>query len=280
MKLIGNIAEMKSYSEAVRSEGKTISFVPTMGALHDGHLQLVKNARNIGDVCVVSIFVNPTQFGPNEDFTKYPRDLNRDKNRLKEIGVDAIFFPNSDDMYGQGFQTYVEVQEIQKPLCGKSRRGHFKGVATVVLKLFNIVKPHYAVFGEKDYQQLQVIRRMVEDLNVDVEVLSHPIVREQSGLAMSSRNEYLGDGKRKQACSISDALFNVKKQFDDGVNDKNRLLDTAYSILRKASIDEVEYLEIVDGQNLSEKKKTAGAGDVVAVAAKLDGTRLIDNIML
>ncbi|HSG32009.1 MAG TPA: pantoate--beta-alanine ligase [Thermodesulfobacteriota bacterium] len=279
MELIDNIADMKAFSESHRSQGNTISFVPTMGALHEGHLQLVKNARNLSDILVVSIFVNPTQFGPNEDFDKYPRDLDKDKNLLEELGVDAIFFPSADNMYPGGFQTTVEVQEIQKPLCGKFRPGHFGGVVTVVLKLFNIVKPHYAVFGEKDYQQLCVIRQMVSDLNVDVEVLSHPIVREESGLAMSSRNEYLKSDKRQQAASISDALFNVKKQFDSGVNDKKNLLDTAYSILNEADIREIEYLEIVDGQNLSEKKAVS-SGDVVAVAARLDGTRLIDNIRL
>ncbi|NIP39690.1 MAG: pantoate--beta-alanine ligase [Candidatus Dadabacteria bacterium] len=279
MKLIDNIADMKAYSDAKRSNGAKISFVPTMGALHDGHLQLVKNAANIADICVVSIFVNPAQFGPSEDFGKYPRDLDRDKNLLKELGVDAIFFPKLEDMYGDGFQTYVEVEEIQKPLCGKFRPGHFRGVATVVLKLFNIVKPHYAVFGEKDYQQLQVIRRMVSDLNVDVEVISHPIVRERSGLAMSSRNEYLKSDKREEASSISDALFNVKRQFDSGVKEKDSLLDTAYSILNEVGINEIEYLEIVDGQNLTEKK-SAGPGDVVAIAARLGGTRLIDNMRL
>ncbi|NIT13254.1 MAG: pantoate--beta-alanine ligase [Candidatus Dadabacteria bacterium] len=279
MYLINRVAEMKSCSDTYKSEGKIISFVPTMGALHRGHLELVKNARNIADICVVSVFVNPTQFGPNEDFSKYPRDLERDKKLLEELGVDVIFFPDSDEMYGGRFQTYVEVEHIQKPLCGKFRPGHFRGVATVVLKLFNIVKPHYAVFGEKDYQQLRVIKQMVSDLNVDVEVLSHPIVREESGLALSSRNEYLGDDKKQRAASISHALFNVKKCFDDGINDKDKLLDRANSILDNAGIEEVEYLDIVDGYDLSEKK-TADSGDVVAIAARLGGTRLIDNIRL
>jgi pantoate--beta-alanine ligase len=279
MKLIDNILDMKAYSDALRSEGSKISFVPTMGALHKGHLKLISNAKNLSDICVVSIFVNPTQFGQNEDFGKYPRDLDRDKNLLDELGVDAIFFPNLDEMYGENFQTYIEVEEIQRPLCGKFRPGHFKGVATIVLKLFNIVKPHYAVFGEKDYQQLQVIKKMVCDLNLDVDVISHPIVREQSGLAMSSRNDYLDKDHKEKAYSISEALFNIKKQFDAGITDKNNLLDRAYSILNEANIDEIEYLEIVDGENLSERK-LAGPGDLVAIAARLDGTRLIDNIKL
>ena len=279
MKIIDNISDMKNYSDFIRSEGNKISFVPTMGALHAGHLKLVKNARNIADICVVSIFVNPTQFGPKEDFSKYPRDLDKDKSLLEEIGVDAIFFPNLDDMYGDGFQTYVEVEQVQMPLCGKFRPGHFRGVATIVLKLFNIVKPHFAVFGEKDYQQLSVIRRMVSDLNVDVDVLSHPIVREDSGLAMSSRNNYLDDSQRQRASSISKALFSIKQQFDSGISQKDNLLDSAYLILNETSFDEIEYLEIVDGNNLSEKE-LAGTGDLVAIAARLDGTRLIDNIRL
>jgi len=279
MKFIDKIADMKSYSDRIRAEGNKISFVPTMGALHTGHLKLIKNANNISDICVVSIFVNPSQFGPKEDFSRYPRDLDKDKDLLKEIGVDAIFFPRLEDMYGDGFQTYIEVEELQKPLCGKLRPGHFKGVATIVLKLFNIVKPHYAVFGEKDYQQLQVIKKMVCDLNLDVDIISHPIVREQSGLAMSSRNYYLDNGQREKACSISEALFSIKKQFDSGENDKDNLLDTAYSILNESNIKEIEYLEIVDGKNLIEKK-LAATGDLVAIAARLDGTRLIDNIKL
>ena len=279
MKFIDKIADMKSYSDRIRAEGNKISFVPTMGALHTGHLKLIKNANNISDICVVSIFVNPSQFGPKEDFSRYPRDLDKDKDLLKEIGVDAIFFPRLEDMYGDGFQTYIEVEELQKPLCGKLRPGHFKGVATIVLKLFNIVKPHYAVFGEKDYQQLQVIKKMVCDLNLDVDIISHPIVREQSGLAMSSRNYSLDNGQREKACSISEALFSIKKQFDSGENDKDNLLDTAYSILNESNIKEIEYLEIVDGKNLIEKK-LAATGDLVAIAARLDGTRLIDNIKL
>lgn len=279
MKLIDNIADMKSYSDRIRAQGNKISIVPTMGALHTGHLKLIKNANNISDICVVSIFINPAQFGPTEDFNKYPRDLDKDKGLLKEIGVDAIFIPKLEDMYGDHFQTYVEVEELQKPLCGKLRPGHFKGVATIVLKLFNIVKPHYAVFGEKDYQQLQVIKKMVCDLNLDVDIISHPIVREQSGLAMSSRNDYLDSGQREKACSISQALFNIKQQFDTGITDRNNLLDSAYSILNKANIDEIEYLEIVDGKNLIEKK-LADPGDLVAIAARLEGTRLIDNIRL
>lgn len=279
MKLIDTISDMKGYSDSLRTKGSKISFVPTMGALHKGHLKLITNATNISDICVVSIFVNPTQFGPNEDFSKYPRDLGRDKELLEEIGVDAVFFPNLDDMYGNDFETYIEVEQIQKPLCGKFRPGHLRAVATVVLKLFNIVKPHYAVFGEKDYQQLCVIKKMVSDLNFDVEVISHPIVREDSGLAMSSRNEYLDKVHKQRACSISLALFNIKSQFDGGITDKNSLLDGAYSILNSADIDEIEYLEIVDGQNLSEKEQ-AFPGDVVAIAARLDGTRLIDNIRL
>ncbi len=279
MKLIDNITEMKAFSDYIRADGGTISFVPTMGALHEGHLQLVKNASNIADVCIVSIFVNPTQFGPNEDFDKYPRDLKKDGELLAELGVDAIFCPNLDDMYTEGSQTYVEVEELQKPLCGIYRPGHFRGVATIVLKLFNIVKPHYAVFGEKDYQQLQIIKRMVSDLNVDVEVLSHPIVREQSGLAMSSRNNYLSPEVRKQASSISDALFSVKRQFDSGIDLISELLETAISVLNKAGITDIHYLEIVDGENLT-KKENALAGDVVVIAARLGGARVIDNIKL
>src|SRR5919108_5437199 len=182
---------MQSLANEERRDGKRISLVPTMGALHEGHLDLISEARKIGDVLVVSIFVNPTQFGPNEDFTKYPRDLAGDLRKIESLGVDIVFTPTPEEMYPEGFQTYVEVEKLQEHLCGLFRPGHFRGVATVVLKLFNIIRPHVALFGEKDYQQLKIIQRMVKDLNLDVEVSGFPTVREKNGLALSSRNAYL-----------------------------------------------------------------------------------------
>lgn len=277
--VIEKASEMKAYSNALRKAGKSIAFVPTMGALHEGHLSLMREARKRADALVVSIFVNPAQFGPSEDYDKYARDREGDLQKMEGVGVDALFMPGPDEIYPPGFQTYVEVEELEKPLCGAFRPGHFRGVATVVLKLFNIVKADVALFGQKDYQQLKVIQRMVRDLDLDIEIIGFPIVREETGLAMSSRNAYLSDEDRQRALSLSRALLEIKTQFANGNHETQGLVDCGRKVLEQASIDDVDYLEIRDGETL-EHKQEAARGDVAAVAARVGGARLIDNIIL
>lgn len=279
MDLINSIKDMQSYSEAIRNDGIKIGFVPTMGALHSGHMALVEYAKRLCDCTIVSIFVNPTQFSPGEDFDNYPRRFKEDSNKLLQAGVNVLFAPVSADMYGDDYQTFVEVQGLQERLCGQHRPGHFKGVATIVLKLLNIVKPHYAVFGEKDYQQLQIIRKMVIDLNLDVEIFGYPLVREEDGLAMSSRNRYLNSENRLQATSISKALFRVKQKFEMGIKNSEDLCLVARDVLKQSSINNIDYISIVDSK-LLEEKEVASSGDILAMAVRIGGARLIDNIKL
>lgn len=276
MKLISTVKEMQSLANEVREQGKIISFVPTMGALHYGHLKLISEGRKRGQILVMSIFVNPTQFGRNEDLNNYPRNLDADLERIRDIGVDIVFSPTIEEIYPEGFQTYVEVKELQEYLCGLFRPGHFKGVATVVLKLFNIVKPHIALFGEKDYQQLKIIQRMVKDLNLEVEIIGFLIVRDEHGLALSSRNLYLSADERERALSVSKALREIQKEFDSGITDINRIIETGEKTLREVGINDIDYVEICDPETLR-RKEFAEGGDLVAVAVRLCGTRLIDN---
>ncbi len=217
MEIITSVKEMREKAREARAGGRTIAFVPTMGFLHDGHASLLREGRKRGDVLVLSIFVNPTQFGAGEDFETYPRNLERDAAIARETGVDFIFAPNSRDIYPEGYQTYVNVEGLTLPLCGASRPGHFRGVTTVVAKLLNIVTPHSAFFGEKDFQQLAVIRRMVADLNIDVEIVGMPIVREADGVAMSSRNSYLSPEERKSAACLNRSLAAVSENYEKGV---------------------------------------------------------------
>lgn len=279
MRIISSIREMQGLVNGVIRTGKRISLVPTMGALHEGHINLINEGRNRGDVLVVSIFVNPTQFGLSEDFTKYPRDLEGDLSKIEDLGVDIVFAPNLEEIYPEGFQTYVEVKELQEHLCGHFRPGHFRGVATVVLKLFNIVKPQVALFGEKDYQQLKIIQRMVKDLNLEVEVIGYPIVREKDGLALSSRNVYLLMNERNSASQVSKALREIKRKFDMGCRNTNLMVEFGKKILEETGINDIDYLEICDPETL-ESKELAGRGDLLAVAVRIKGTRLIDNIRL
>ena len=279
IKIVDNIKDMQSLSNKTRKDGQTISFVPTMGALHEGHLTLMRAAKEKSDYLVVSIFVNPTQFGLNEDFNKYTRDLEGDIKKISSIGVDTVFFPDVDEIYPDGYETYVEVQELQKPLCGQHRQGHFKGVATVVLKLFNIVKPDVAVFGEKDYQQLLIIKKMVRDLHLEIEILGMPIVREDDGLALSSRNAYLSDEEREKALSLSKSLKTIRSEFKKGKQDIQELVKLGKSILNDSSINNIDYLDIRDGNTLK-REQNAKKGDIVAVAAKVGNARLIDNTKL
>ena len=279
MKVISTVKEMQTLANEARRQGRTISFVPTMGALHDGHLKLISEGRKIANLLVVSIFVNPTQFGPKEDLNKYPRDLERDIEKIAPIGVDIVFNPGVEEIYPTGFQTYVEVTELEGQLCGRFRPGHFRGVATVVLKLFNIVKPDFALFGEKDYQQLKIVRKMVEDLNLEVKIVGFPTVRDKDGLALSSRNSYLSPGERRRALSLYRALFEIRKEFQMGIRDSKEITEIGEKILKDVGITDIDYLEICDSETL-EPKASAEVGDLVAVAVRLGGARLIDNTRL
>ncbi len=274
--LVEKVKEMQNLSDSLRCDGKKICFVPTMGYLHEGHLSLMRKGRELGDILVVSIFVNPIQFGPKEDYAVYPRDLERDLRLMEEIPVDVVFYPDVSEMYPEGFQTFVEVEKLSKPLCGKSRPGHFRGVTTVVTKLLNIVKPHVAIFGEKDYQQLKVIERMVKDLNIDVEIVGMPIVREKDGLAMSSRNTYLSEEERKRATSIYRALKKAKEAFISGEKNPRVLED----LVRKTIQGDVEYAEVVDPETLEKIEDKIQEKALIAVAVRIGKTRLIDNTLL
>lgn len=272
-------AEMKKVSRDCAAAGKRLGFVPTMGALHPGHLSLVDEAVARADVAVVSVFVNPSQFGPGEDFDRYGRDFEGDLEKLAGSGVDYLFHPAAEEIYPDGFQTAVSVGELGDRLCGPARPGHFDGVATVVLKLFNMVRPDFAVFGEKDYQQLVIVRRMARDFDVDVEIVAMPIRREPDGLAMSSRNVYLSAEQRTRAAAINRALREVGKMFEGGCRDCPTLLRAAGRVLREAQINDIDYLEIADPVTL-ESRTAAERGDLVAVAARIGETRLIDNVLL
>ncbi len=278
MKIIRTVSEMQRSADELR-KSKTIGFVPTMGYLHEGHLALVKAARKLADVVVVSIFVNPIQFGPSEDLSRYPRDFERDAKLLEQEKTDIIFYPDDGEMYEKAFSTYVEVKKLEDHLCGKSRVGHFTGVATVVTKLFNIVKPHYAVFGQKDYQQLMVIERMVRDLNQDVKIVPHPTIREADGLAMSSRNTYLSSEERRKALFISASLRKAEEMFKAGIRDTGEIRKTVNAILNTEDGIDVEYIDICDAMTL-EDISMADKKAVLAIACRIGKTRLIDNTIL
>jgi pantoate--beta-alanine ligase len=279
MRVIESISEMQQQANMWRKEGITIGFVPTMGYLHDGHLALVKKARQLSDVVVVSIFVNPTQFGPGEDIERYPRDLKRDLGLLTEYGVDITFVPYSHEMYLQGYQTYVEVKELTQPLCGRSRPGHFQGVTTVVAKLFNIVKADVAVFGEKDFQQLLAIRRMVADLNMDVEIVGHPIVRETDGIAMSSRNAYLSPDERQTALRLNRSLDEARRLVEDGERNGDVILERVRSMLEKGRGLRIDYAELRHPESLQEVSLLEGP-TLLALAAYVGKARLLDNRLI
>jgi len=275
MIVITDIKQMKDTIKSLKKEGKSIGFVPTMGYLHQGHLSLLECSKKENDITVLSIFVNPLQFGKNEDLDRYPRDFERDKNMAKD--ADIIFYPDYKDMYPQDFQTYVEVVELTKGLCGAYRPGHFRGVTTVVMKLFNIVNPDRAYFGKKDYQQYIVIKQMVKDLNMDIEIIGCPIIREEDGLAMSSRNKYLSEEERKQATGISKALFKAKEEFEKGERNPEKLKEIAKKVLYSYPLINLQYLEIVDGKTLKQKQ-IVEKEDIMAIAVYIGNTRLIDNV--
>lgn len=279
MEIVSDPQDMQAVSLGWRKLGQRIAFVPTMGYFHDGHLSLMRYGREQGDRLVVSLFVNPTQFGPHEDLDRYPRALERDRALAREVGVDVLYVPNTADMYPVGYQTYVTVEELSQPMCGASRPGHFRGVATVVLKLFNQVLPHLAVFGEKDYQQLAVIRRMVADLNVPVEVVGRPIVREPDGLAMSSRNTYLSPEERRSALCLVKALTRALDLVEAGETDADNILSEVKQIITATPLTRLDYAVVVDPDTLQAVETIRGAARL-AVAAWVGGTRLIDNMLL
>jgi len=267
---------MRVRAEDLRRDGRTIAVVPTMGALHEGHLTLLRAARARADIVILTIFVNPTQFGPNEDLAKYPRDEAGDLAKARTCEIDLAFCPDASAMYPAGAQTFIEVRELQKPLCGASRPGHFVGVATIVAKLFNITKPHIAVFGEKDYQQLAILRRMVRDLDFGIAIHSVPIVREEDGLALSSRNAYLSAEGRHTALGLSRGLAAAEAAVAAGERDAAKLVELASAQLTGARIDYVELRDAVELTAIDKLEKPA----VLAIAAFVGSTRLIDNRVL
>jgi pantoate--beta-alanine ligase len=271
--------DMQRWSEAARRRGQTIAFVPTMGFLHEGHLTLMREGRMRAGLLASSLFVNPTQFGPNEDLSRYPRNFEGDCALMREIPVDTLFAPEPEVMYPPGSQTWVEVTEMTQGLCGGHRPGHFRGVTTVVAKLFNIVNPHIALFGEKDYQQLRSIEQMVRDLNFDVEIVPVATVREPDGLAMSSRNAYLSAEQRRKALALSSALHAAEAIFNAGARDPRDLVRAARQLLEETPDVQIEYVEAVDAHNLQPLQRIERPV-VVAIAARVGATRLIDNIVL
>ena len=280
MRTIEQVGAMQAWSREVRGRDRArIALVPTMGAIHRGHLSLVEIARRHADKVVASVFVNPTQFDRADDFARYPRDRERDGGLLAAAGVDVLFAPAGDEMYPPGAQTLVTVERLAEPLCGAHRPGHFRGVATVVLKLFSIVQPHVAIFGEKDYQQLTLIRRMVADLFLDIDVVGAPIVRETDGLAMSSRNRHLNDEERRAARCLARALDAAEALTTAGVRDGGALVAAASGEIAREPLARAEYVALVDPETLA-TVVALGARTVLALAVWVGGTRLIDNRML
>ncbi len=279
MKIVDSVAGMKALAREWRRAGRTIGFVPTMGYLHEGHLSLVRESRKRAGVTVVSIFVNPTQFGPNEDLERYPRDLEKDAAYLEKAGVDVLFHPAAAEVYPPGYRTFVEVDGLQDKLCGRSRPGHFKGVATVVLKLFDMVGPDLAFFGAKDAQQVLIIRRMARDLDLDVEVVTCPLVREPDGLALSSRNAYLSPEERQASLALSIGLRWAERAVAAGERDAAKIVAGIRAVLVAEPRARIDYVAAVDPETLEPVAEMRG--DVlVALAVFIGPTRLIDNVRL
>ena len=279
MQIISGVAEMQALAGETRRQGKRITLVPTMGFLHQGHLSLMREGRRRGDLLVVSIFVNPTQFGAGEDYEAYPRDMERDQDVARQAGVDIIFAPTAREMYPAHYQTYVSVEEVTRHLCGASRPTHFRGVTTVVCKLFTIVKPHTAIFGEKDFQQLVVIRRMVTDLNLAVEIVGMPTYRETDGLAMSSRNSYLTPPERTAALCISRALKEAAARFGQGERRAAAIVQAARDSIAAEPLAGIDYITLCDTEELKDMEQIDREA-VLAVAVQIGRARLIDNVVL
>ena len=279
MKIIENIAEMTEFVRQAKSQGQSIGLVPTMGSLHEGHLTLMRRAGQACDIVVASIFVNPTQFGPNEDFEKYPRDLVADSKAAASAGVDVIFHPRAEEMYPKGYASFIEVEGITGKLCGLSRPGHFRGVATVVNKLLHIIQPDRAFFGQKDAQQVMVLERMMADFNMNVTLEVVPIVREADGLAMSSRNAFLSAAERAAALSLSRSLKVAEDLVANGEHDVIRIKSRVLAEIQAEILTEVEYVEIYSYPLLEELSQIQGKV-LLALAVRLGKTRLIDNVIL
>jgi pantoate--beta-alanine ligase len=269
---------MKTFSSKARQRGKTIAFVPTMGFFHEGHLSLMREGRKRCDLLIVSLFVNPTQFGPSEDFQKYPRDFERDRTMAEEVGVDLFFAPEAKEMYPPDHQTVVRVDKVTRGLCGRSRPTHFQGVATVVTMLFNIVMPHIAIFGEKDFQQLATIRQMVKDLHMDVEIIGMPTVREADGLAMSSRNIYLRPEERQAALSLHRSLKRAEQLLQKGERKAEKILKEMEGIVLSEPLIKIDYVQVCNPTTLEDLIEIEG-DVVIALAAYVGKTRLIDNLI-
>ncbi len=279
IKLIKDIPAMQQEATRLLQAGNTIALVPTMGYFHEGHLALMREGRKQGDALITSIFVNPTQFGPSEDFQAYPRDLNRDARLAESVGVDVIFAPEAEMMYDQGHQTYVTLDALSLYLCGPSRPGHFRGVATVVTKLFNIVRPQVALFGEKDYQQLAVIRRLARDLYFDVRIIGVPTVREADGLAMSSRNTYLSPDERRSALSIHQSIQLAQEGVAKGIKDARQLVAETSGLIHSHPHTKIDYVTLCDPETLEDVKRV-DEPSLMALAVWVGHTRLIDNAIL
>jgi len=275
MKVISSIEEIKK----IKRDNISIGFVPTMGYLHEGHISLIKKAKEENDIVITSIFVNPTQFGPNEDFEKYPRDESRDLQKCEENGCDIVFLPQVDEMYPDSFLTFVQVEELGKGLCGKSRPTHFRGVTTVLTKLFNIVKPDRAYFGQKDAQQLVIVKKMVEDLNMDVEIIGCPIVREADGLAISSRNTYLIPEERNDALFLNKSLKLAKNLIENGEKNISIIKNEMKETILSGNNNSIDYIEFVDTKTLNPVSEIKDKV-LIAIAVKVGKTRLIDNIVV
>lgn len=281
MKIVNNITEMQNISKNFKKEGKTIGFVPTMGYLHEGHLSLVRASKKDCDITVVSIFVNPIQFGPKEDLSRYPRDFERDSKMLASEEVDYIFYPSVEEMYPIDFNSSIIVEGVTKNLCGASRPGHFKGVTTVVGKLFNIVLPDKAYFGQKDYQQLITIKKMVRDLNFPVQIIGMPIVREKDGLAMSSRNTYLNEEERKSALCLYKSILLAQKMLFEGERDIRKIIESVENLIKNTPLTKIDYVKICHPDTLEYIEEGFIEDKVLlALAVFVGNTRLIDNAIL
>ena len=279
MRIISSIKQMSKFSQKIKRKSRTLGFVPTMGALHAGHLSLIRQARKENNIVVVSIFVNPIQFGPGEDFKKYPRMLKQDAKLCNGEGVDIIFYPIANELYPSDYKTYVTVEGLSDCLCGKFRIGHFKGVATVVTKLFNIVNPDIAYFGQKDAQQAIIIKKMAEDLNIPVKIKVMPTVREKDGLAMSSRNSYLNEKEIKDAIVLSRSLNLAEDLIKRGIKDTNKIIRSMRQLIQSKKTAQIDYISIVDAVSLKPIKKITD-NCLIALAVWIGKTRLIDNIII
>lgn len=279
MRLIQNPNTLIKVLKEYKLRRKSIGFVPTMGALHDGHLSLIKKARKENDILVISIFVNPIQFGPKEDFERYPRCVKKDLSLCRKEGVDLVFFPGPSQMFPHNFNTFVKVEELSSVLCGESRPNHFQGVTTIVTKLFNIISPDIAYFGQKDAQQAAIIKKMVKDLNIPVTIKVLPIIREKNGLALSSRNAYLSKGEREDALVLSQALKFANLLIKNGARDANRIISRIKNLIKKKKRIKIDYIAIVNSSSLKPQKKIS-AGCLIALAVHIGKTRLIDNIIV